>query len=390
MSIPHQIVQRYKPLIDMHTPEMAVVGSNEYPIPRFNTDNLILLCNETTKILQNEKTLLKIDGPVIIVGDLHGNISDLCRIIRFSGNPEFTKYLFLGDYVDRGDYSVEVVTLLFALKCCYPESIFLLRGNHEFAKTNGKYGFLDSIKDYNKPNELWETFNFTFSWLPLAAIVNESHFCVHGGISSRITSLKKLATVPRPIVDIFSDPFSCLISDLMWSDPNDHVMAYEPSQRGIGNYYGFVAVEGFLTEFKLKTIIRAHEFINTGVRYSIGHKVITVFSSSDYNEGKENIAGTILIDHSDIAKPVLLSHISHPKKNECKFDYIRVEAHNVIPKPKFIPKSMSNLNFIKCQIRLKPSGIIAANYSPPPGKQMVKGPQIPICRTPASLPRLIL
>lgn len=75
--------------------------------------------------------MLEMEEPLVIVGDIHGQYYDLVHLLEKAGNPEKTNYLFLGDYVDRGIYSVEVVILLFAIKLNFPKTFMMLRGNHE-------------------------------------------------------------------------------------------------------------------------------------------------------------------------------------------------------------------------------------------------------------------
>ena len=144
--------------------------------------------------MKGQLPYLHLRAPIVICGDIHGQLHDLQRIFKLKGTPPDTPYLFLGDYVDRGDQSVEVATLLLALKAQHPYHIFLLRGNHECPDTNDRYGFRDECAQYggegNTPDDtLWTIFNKVFQWLPLCASVNGRIFCVHGGLSPELKTL---------------------------------------------------------------------------------------------------------------------------------------------------------------------------------------------------------
>ena len=80
-------------------------------------------------MFKREDNLLSLHDPVTIVGDIHGQYYDFLKILELGGNPEKIKYLFLGDYVDRGMFSIEVILLLYTLKINYPSNFFILRGN---------------------------------------------------------------------------------------------------------------------------------------------------------------------------------------------------------------------------------------------------------------------
>lgn len=104
------------------------------------------LCNKAKRIFLGQPCLLELDAPINICGDIHGQYGDLIRLLELGGHPSDFKYLFLGDYVDRGAKSMETICLLLAYKVKYPDNFFLLRGNHETRLTNKEYGFLSECK----------------------------------------------------------------------------------------------------------------------------------------------------------------------------------------------------------------------------------------------------
>ena len=134
---------------------------------------------------------------VQICGDIHGQYYDLLRLFEYGGFPPEANYLFLGDYVDRGKQSLETICLLLAYKIKYPENFFILRGNHECASINRIYGFYDECKRrYNI--KLWKTFTDCFNCLPIAAIIDEKIFTMHGGLSPDLNSMEQIRRVMRP------------------------------------------------------------------------------------------------------------------------------------------------------------------------------------------------
>src|SRR5579871_1178717 len=132
-----------------------------------------------------------------MIGDIHGQYYDLLRLFEYGGFPPEANYLFLGDYVDRGKQSLETICLLLAYKIKYPENFFILRGNHECASINRIYGFYDECKRrYNI--KLWKTFTDCFNCLPIAAIIDEKIFTMHGGLSPDLNSMEQIRRVMRP------------------------------------------------------------------------------------------------------------------------------------------------------------------------------------------------
>lgn len=113
---------------------------------RIKKEDLVKLVKDTNNIFKNEGNLLHLQDPLTVVGDIHGQFYDLIKILEVGGNPENTKYLFLGDFVDRGSFSVEVLILLYAIKLNFKDTVFFLRGNHECRQMTSFFNFRDECK----------------------------------------------------------------------------------------------------------------------------------------------------------------------------------------------------------------------------------------------------
>jgi diadenosine tetraphosphatase ApaH/serine/threonine PP2A family protein phosphatase len=271
---------------------------HDIPIPTFGALAISELLEIATDRFKAQSTLLEISGPVIIVGDIHGNLQDLVRVLRYGGLQ--ASYLFLGDYVDRGDFSLEVILLLLILTCRYPDRFFLLRGNHECRSVASSYGFrADVCGVYN--SQLFDEFITAFDWLPLAAVVNQSIFCVHGGLCPELHSLSQFAGIQRPI---------CLDSDslarrILWSDPARIETAFKVCE-GIARFeFGPIAVATFLGANGLSWIVRGHQSVTRGVRRHGGMRVMTVFSTSNYSGLGSNGCGVLRVGESGDPEPRL-------------------------------------------------------------------------------------
>lgn len=157
------------------------------------------------------------------------------ELFRIGGRSPDTNYLFMGDYVDRGYYSVETVTLLVALKVRYRERITILRGNHESRQITQVYGFYDEcLRKYGNAN-VWKFFTDLFDYLPLTALVDGQIFCLHGGLSPSIDTLDHIRALDR----IQEVPHEGPMCDLLWSDPDDRG-GWGISPRGAGYTFGQV------------------------------------------------------------------------------------------------------------------------------------------------------
>ena len=294
-----RVLKAYEPYINNKDLDFNKIGTGEYPIPKFTQQYLMDLCKLVTPSLTQDPVLLKLDGDYIIVGDLHGSLKDLLRIFASAGSPLTNNYIFLGDYVDRGQFSIEIVTLLLALKQQRPDSIYLLRGNHEFEEMNGIYGFREQVlKDYS--HELFRSFNRVFNYLPFACILNKHTFLVHGGIARNLKSLRQIEAIPKPQARYNGTPFYDLTLDLVWSDPSNSAKNFEPSPRGTGFVFGQDALREFLKNTGMHRVIRAHQCVNNGIENFAKDKLLTVFSCSNYSASQANKCGIVKVINNSL------------------------------------------------------------------------------------------
>ncbi|KAJ6849217.1 serine/threonine-protein phosphatase PP2A catalytic subunit [Iris pallida] len=171
-----------------------------------------VLSDKAKEILMEESNVQPVKSPVTICGDIHGQFHDLLELFKIGGKCPDTNYLFMGDYVDGGYYSVETVTLLVALKIRYPQRITILRGNHESRQITQVYGFYDEcLRKYGNPN-VWKIFTDLFDYFPLTALVESEFFCLHGGLSPSIETLDNIRNFDRVQEVPHEGPGQCVIS----------------------------------------------------------------------------------------------------------------------------------------------------------------------------------
>lgn len=322
--------------------DVGYLSKNGDPIPSFDENVLLNLCHDAKEIFEKENNILQIDGDVMIVGDIHGSFHDLIRILNYFQNNQ-KKVLFLGDYVDRGNFSIECITILLALKVIRPDLFFMIRGNHEFDLICSKYGFKEEILNYYNPKKstlleddtppksillmnleneqsnelyheyladhndmncykysetLYDAFLNVFSYLPVCAIVNDTTFCIHGGLSPRLDLVEDLnKNITRPIVQFDENS---LFSDVVWGDPSSGFNCmYRGNPRGQGYLFNQASVNFFLAKNSLKRIVRAHECVRDGIQCVFDNKCITVFSASSYSHNSGNRSGIMELFQKD-------------------------------------------------------------------------------------------
>jgi len=251
------------------------------------------LCQQSRDIFIRQPVFLELEPPIKIVGDIHGQYYDLLRLFEYSGYPgkqANANYLFLGDYVDRGKQSIESICLLLAYKIRYPENFFILRGNHECASINRIYGFYDECKRRFSPR-LWKRFTDCFNCLPVAAIIADKIFTMHGGLSPELKSFEQIKKLHRPT----GVPDTGLLCDLLWADP-EQISGWAESDRGVSYIFGPDVVESFCKQFKVDLVCRAHQVVEDGYEFFAGRKLVTIFSAPNYCGEFDNCASVMSVD----------------------------------------------------------------------------------------------
>mmetsp|Transcript_22676 Transcript_22676/g.66644 ORF Transcript_22676/g.66644 Transcript_22676/m.66644 type:complete len:319 (-) Transcript_22676:338-1294(-) len=257
------------------------------------TDEVTMLIDQSSEVIQNQHALLELEAPIQIVGDIHGQYHDLLRLFEHCGFPPEANYLFLGDYVDRGKNGLECMCLLLAYKVKYPENFFLLRGNHECASINRIYGFYDECKRRFSV-KLWKTFTDCFNCLPVAAVVDEKILCMHGGLSPDLKQLSQIARLERP-TDV---PDQGLLCDLLWSDPEADITGWAENDRGVSFTFGADVVSKFLQKHDFDLVVRAHQVVEDGYEFFADRQLVTIFSAPNYCGEFDNAGAVMSVDES--------------------------------------------------------------------------------------------
>ncbi|EAY02205.1 Ser/Thr protein phosphatase, putative [Trichomonas vaginalis G3] len=244
--------------------------------------------------LASESNLLELQSPIIICGDVHGQLFDLFELFDAAGDPAKYTFLFMGDYVDRGYYSVLTFSYLAALKLKYKDHIWLLRGNHECRQVNQMYGFYAECQMLFGHPGIWSLCNEVFDLLPMASIIDNEVFSVHGGISPDIALIEKINMIERNEEIPNKGPFC----DLTWSDPEEGDQ-WRNNSRGAGYIFGARQVKEFCQLNNLKMITRSHQLAQNGYEWFFDNKLITVWSAPNYMYRTGNKATIMKYNHGE-------------------------------------------------------------------------------------------
>jgi len=249
------------------------------------------LCGEARDLMSDEGNVQPVEAPVTICGDIHGQLYDLVELFKVAGNCPDTSYLFMGDFVDRGFYSVETFLLLLALKVRYPDRVYLIRGNHESRQITQVYGFYDEcLRKYGSAN-VWRHCTLTFDYLALAAVIENRVLCVHGGLSPSVNTLDDVRSLNRKQ----EVPHEGAMCDLMWSDPED-LEGWGLSPRGAGYLFGGDIVRQFNQTNGIDLIARAHQLVMEGYKFMFDETLVTVWSAPNYCYRCGNVAAVLEFD----------------------------------------------------------------------------------------------
>ncbi|EDQ90084.1 uncharacterized protein MONBRDRAFT_20632 [Monosiga brevicollis MX1] len=267
------------------------------------------LTDKAREILTHETNVQPVLCPVTVCGDVHGQFHDLVELFRIGGECPDTNYLFMGDYVDRGYYSVETVTYLVALKVRFPERITILRGNHESRQITQVYGFYDEcLRKYGNTN-VWTWFTDLFDYFPLTALVENQIFSLHGGLSPNVDTLDAIRTLDR----VQEVPHEGPMCDLLWSDPDDRT-GWGISPRGAGFTFGHDVSKAFNERNGLRLVSRAHQLVMDGYNWSHERNVVTIFSAPNYCYRCGNQAAIMELD--DTITQTFLQFEPAPRRGE--------------------------------------------------------------------------
>lgn len=280
---------------DAHKKLLAVKGNKQGKMVILKEDEVRGLLAECKRVFASQPSLLELDGPIKVVGDIHGQYYDLLRVFEKGGYPPDSNYLFLGDYVDRGKHSMETITLLCCYKVKYPENFFMLRGNHESAPINRMYGFYDDCKRrYNV--KVWKLFTECFNYMPAAAVIGEKILCVHAGLSPDLMdgNFDIVKEIKRPQ----EVPDSGIYCDLLWADPEFEMDGWAESDRGVSYLFGADIVTNFLNTVDMDLIIRAHQVMERGYEFFADRQLVTIFSAPNYCSEFDNDGAIMSIDEN--------------------------------------------------------------------------------------------
>ena len=271
---------------------------------RIPTSDVLFLIRSAKAVFASEPTLLELKPPLNVCGDIHGQFSDLLRLFSLDAPIPSSRYLFLGDYVDRGPQSLEVICLLLALKLRHPDNVFMLRGNHECKEMSELYGFApECIAKQNRV--VYNEFCQLFEWMPIAAVISNRIFCVHGGLSPQLDNLQQIKAIQRPT----GIPETGLLADLLWSDPDRAVREWGPSERGVTYVWGLNPAKRFLAKSRFSVLIRAHQMAMQGIEFPFApdRSVITVFSAPAYANEFKNKGAILKIDANLVITTAILN-----------------------------------------------------------------------------------
>jgi serine/threonine-protein phosphatase 5 len=284
----------------------------EKKIPRRDMYCLLI---KAVALLHAEQNVVSVnygaDEEMTVCGDTHGQFYDLLNIFALNGFPsETNRYLFNGDFVDRGSYSVETIMALLAFKLLYPKHMFMSRGNHESLGLNRVYGFEGEVMA-KYDSKTFDLFQEVFHGLPLAHLLNSKVFVTHGGLFANDgVTIDDIQKVNRKR-DL---PEEGLMVEMLWSDPHA-LPGRAKNKRGVGIAFGQDVTENFLKTNNLSLVVRSHEVTDDGYLMWHNDQLVTIFSAPNYCDQIGNKGAFIRFPGATMKpKFTQFTHVSHPGK----------------------------------------------------------------------------
>ncbi|KAF7303569.1 Serine/threonine-protein phosphatase [Mycena indigotica] len=216
---------------DQSKPNVVFLKEHFLREGRLSEEQALWIVEQAAFVLKKEPNVLTLGSHATVCGDIHGQFYDLMKLFEYGGDPARTTYLFMGDYVDRGYFSIESVLYLWALKICYPDTLFMLRGNHECRHLTDYFTFKLECK-HKYSERLYDACTAAFCALPLAAILDKKFFCVHGGLSPELDTVDDIDKIDR-----FREiPTRGLMCDLLWADPAENFDTRKTDENFLHNH----------------------------------------------------------------------------------------------------------------------------------------------------------
>jgi predicted phosphodiesterase len=262
--------------------------TNPYIISELEFSNISQILHQASDILKEETLLLElnvedVDSEVFVIGDIHGNMKSLQRLIEIieRTNPKFV--VFLGDIVDRGPYQLECLILILALKIKQQNKYFILKGNHESLDINQDYGFYQDFILRFKDHEKFKDILALYKVLPFCVTINKSILCLHGGIPEDKDILTKLKGIKTKDLASITKSTAKSLMQIMWNDPKSNLKGFSDSFRGLDSKnFGEDVFTDFMKKNKLKFLIRSHELYIEGYKWFFNERLLSIFSSANY------------------------------------------------------------------------------------------------------------
>ncbi|NXP28468.1 PP2BC phosphatase, partial [Scytalopus superciliaris] len=307
-AVPFPPTQRLtlKEVFEDGKPRLDVLKSHLVKEGRLEEDAALKIINDGAAILRHEKTMIEVEAPITVCGDIHGQFFDLMKLFEVGGSPNNTRYLFLGDYVDRGYFSIECVLYLWSLKINHPKTLFLLRGNHECRHLTEYFTFKQECKYQQCEKDSSSDFG------PCCLKNTPQKNPIWGGVSCHCSHQQPPDFVSVFQLDRFKEPPAFgPMCDLLWSDPsedygNEKTLEHfaHNTVRGCSYFYSYPAVCEFLQNNSLLSVIRAHEAQDAGYRMyrksqTTGFpSLITIFSAPNYLDVYNNKAAVLKYENN--------------------------------------------------------------------------------------------